>query len=62
MLQHLHVGMAELTMEVGLTADTVSSASLLRYAGYTAKCVSVGQLNYLPEVKYFLEATSAASD
>jgi len=26
MLQHLHVSMAELSMEVGLTADAVSSA------------------------------------
>jgi hypothetical protein len=36
MLQHLHVSMAELSMEVGLTADAVSSASLLREAGLTA--------------------------
>jgi hypothetical protein len=28
MLQRLHVSMAELNMEVGLTADAVSSASL----------------------------------
>jgi hypothetical protein len=30
------VSMAELSMEVGLTADAVSSASLLREAGFTA--------------------------
>ena len=36
MLQHLHVSMAELSMEVGLTADAVSSASLLRKAGFTS--------------------------
>ena len=36
MLQHLHVSMAELSMEVGLTADAVSSASLLRKAGYSS--------------------------
>jgi len=36
MLQLLHVSMAELSMEVGLTADAVSSASLLRKAGFTS--------------------------
>ncbi len=37
MLQHLHVSMAELSMEVGLTADAVSSASLLREVNFGAE-------------------------
>jgi hypothetical protein len=35
MLQHLHVSMAELSMEVGLTADAGSSASISASAPVT---------------------------